>query len=239
MKLSMTVLVVLIAFVLSTKAQDTMYVHQNTGMIIKIAVNSIDSVKFAATPLTDFDGNIYHTVTIGTQTWMIENLRTTHYNDGNLIPNVTTGWGNLINGAYCDYNNSATYGDKYGHLYNWYAVNSGKLAPKGWHIPTYDEWNTLINYLGGYTIAGGKLKSLTYWTSPNTGASNSTGFSSLPGGLNGPSGFLHASSYGHWWSSSVYSSSMSWLIYMSYNNTQCLGNMVERYSGLSVRCLKN
>ena len=191
--------------------------------------------------IKDKDGNIYHSITIGTQTWMVENLITTKYNDGTTIPNVTdnTTWYSLTTGGYCDYNNAIVYGTEYGHLYNWYAVNTGKLAPTGWHVPTYDEWFILINYLGGYTVAGGKLKALTDWNAPNTDATNSTGFTGYPGGLQGPSGFLRAGSHGYWWTSSVYSSNLSYLIYISYNNAQCLGNWVEQYSGLSVRCIKD
>jgi len=191
--------------------------------------------------IQDKDGNIYHSITIGTQTWMVENLITTKYNDGTTIPNVTdnTTWYNLTTGGYCDYNNVTAYGTKYGHLYNWNAVNTDKLAPTGWHVPTYDEWFILINYLGGYTVAGGKLKSLTYWTSPNIGATNSTSFTGYPGGIKGTSGFFQASSGGYWWSSSAYSDTMGWLIFMRYDNAQCLGNRVEKYSGLSVRCIKD
>jgi len=191
--------------------------------------------------IKDKDGNVYHSVTIGTQTWMVENLITTKYNDGTTIPNVTenTTWYSLTTGGYCDYNNATTYGTKYGHLYNWYAVNTGKLAPLGWHVATYDEWFILINYLGGYTVAGGKLKSSTNWGTPNTGATNSTGFSAYPGGVKGPSGFLGAGSSGDWWSSSAYSDTMGSLIFMRYDNAQCLGNRVEKYSGLSVRCIKD
>lgn len=139
----------------------------------------------------DIDGNVYHTVTIGTQTWMVENLKTTRYNDGSSIPNVTenTQWGNINTGAYCYYNNEPSYNNTYGKLYNWYAVNTGKLAPTGWHIPSDDEWLTLINYLGGASVAGGKMKTTGnitdgtgLWETPNNGATNSSGFTALPSG---------------------------------------------------------
>ena len=156
---------------------------------------------------TDADGNVYHTVTIGTQTWTVENLKTTKYNDGTSIPLVTvnTAWGNLATPGYCWYNNdAATYKTTYGALYNWYTVNTGKLAPAGWHVPTDAEWNTLSKYLGGDNVSGGKLKEagITHWWSPNTGATNETGFSALPGGTHSyyDGHFYSIGSTGLWWS---------------------------------------
>ena len=120
----------------------------------------------------DIDGNNYLTVTIGTQIWMAENLRTTKYNDGTAIPLVTdnTTWANLTTPAYCWYNNDAkTNGSTYGALYNWYSVNTKKLCPTGWHVPNDTEWTTLTTYLGGTAVAGGKLKETgtAHWYSPN------------------------------------------------------------------------
>jgi uncharacterized protein (TIGR02145 family) len=103
--------------------------------------------------LTDQDGNIYKTITIGNQVWMAENLRTTKYNDGTAIPNVTgkSEWCALTTGAYCNYNNTKNVDtiSTYGRIYNWYAVNTGKLAPPGWHVPNDEDWRTLTDYLGG------------------------------------------------------------------------------------------
>src|SRR5674476_633708 len=116
--------------------------------------------------VTDIEGNVYHTVKIGTQTWMVENLKTTKYKDGTAIPLVTDNkvWINLPTPAYCWYDNDATtYKNTYGALYNWYAVNTGKLAPTGWHIPTDAEWTTLQNYVGGELVAGDKMKATTLW----------------------------------------------------------------------------
>jgi uncharacterized protein (TIGR02145 family) len=176
--------------------------------------------------VTDIDGNIYHTVTIGSQVWLVENLKVTQYNDGTPIPLVTVGtdWGNLTTPAYCWYNNSyATYGSVYGALYNWYAVNTGKLCPPGWHVPTSAEWTVLTNYLGGESEAGGKLKETgtTHWASPNTGATNETGFTALPGGsrYNTGSFQLNITFNGLWWSSTGYSTSNATYLVMSYNNT--------------------
>ena len=144
-------------------------------------------VNPAPTPLTatDIDGNVYHTVTIGTQIWMVENLKTTRYNDGSPIPFVTdsSSWSNLTTPGYCWYNNDTTNKNTYGALYNWFAVNTGKLAPTGWHVPTDDEWTTLTTYLGGESIAGGKLKETgtTHWRTPNAGATNEIGFTASSG----------------------------------------------------------
>jgi len=139
--------------------------------------------------MTDQDGNVYKTITIGTQTWMAENLRVTKYRNGDPIPNVTdnTTWSTLTTGAYCTYENTAdavTIATN-GMLYNWYAAtDSRNIAPEGWHVPTDAEWTTLINHLGGEDIAGGKMKEIgtTHWESPNTGATNEIGFTSLPSG---------------------------------------------------------
>ena len=137
--------------------------------------------------VTDTDGNVYHTVIIGEQVWMSENLKTTKYRNGNPIPKVSDGttWSNHSIGAYCNYNKYEDNSTTYGRLYNWYAVNDSRnIAPTGWHIPSDAEWTTLTTYLGGECVAGGNLKEtgITHWQSPNTGATNKTGFTALPGG---------------------------------------------------------
>jgi len=137
--------------------------------------------------ITDIDGNVYHSVTIGTQTWMVENLRTSKYRNGDSIINVTnnTSWSTLTSGAYCDYDNTPNNSIIYGKLYNWYAINDSRsIAPMGWHVPTDVEWTTLITYLGGESIAGGKLKEtgIIHWETPNGDATNTSIFTGLPGG---------------------------------------------------------
>jgi uncharacterized protein (TIGR02145 family) len=168
---------------------------EDKGPLI-IRLSSVNSES-----VTEIDGNIYHAVVIGTQVWMAENLKTTKYNDDSTIPNVTdnTGWVGLTSGAYCWYNNDAkTNKNVYGALYNWYAVNTGKLCPIGWHVPTVTEWTTLGAFLGGDDVAGGKMKEadLTHWSSPNTGATNESGFTGLPGGLRGNNMFRYPSTFG-------------------------------------------
>jgi uncharacterized protein (TIGR02145 family) len=148
--------------------------------------NEIGFTTYKSDAITDADGNYYNIVTIGTQTWMAENLETTKYNDGNNIPNISdnVAWSNLTTPGYCWYNNDdSTYKNLYGALYNWYTVNRGKLCPIGWHVPTDAEWTTLTTYLGGESVAGGRLKETgtMHWVSPNVGAINETGFTALPG----------------------------------------------------------
>lgn len=138
--------------------------------------------------VTDIDGNVYHTITLGTQVWMVENLKTTHYNDGTSLPNVTdnTAWANATSGTYCDYANNPANSTDYGRLYNLYAIkDSRKLAPAGWHIPSFSEWVTALYYLGGGGIAGGRMKEagFTHWDYPNTGADNSSWFTALGSGF--------------------------------------------------------
>jgi len=176
--------------------------------------------------MTDGDGNTYKTVTIGTQTWMAENLKTTKYNDGTAIPLVTdnTAWKNLTSGGYCWYNNDATTNQSmYGGLYNWFAIKTGKIAPTGWHIPTEVEWTTMQNYLmtNSYNYDGTtsgnnyskSMASITAWAVSNlTGVPgnidyplyrNKSGFTALPGGyrLAGNGSFSEISYFGGWWSS--------------------------------------
>jgi len=144
-------------------------------------------------PVTDIDGNEYATIQIGTQVWMAENLRTTKYCNGDPIPNVTDSlqWVNLATGAWAHNNNYSQYENLYGKLYNWYAVDDSRnICPCNWHVPTDAEWTTLIDYLGGEGVAGGKMKSTgtQYWLSPNTDATNESGFSGLPGGTVNPVG---------------------------------------------------
>jgi uncharacterized protein (TIGR02145 family) len=165
--------------------------------MIMILTNSCE--KFSDDePITDIEGNIYETVKIYRQVWMTENLKVTKFNDGTsitLVPDSAT-WMDLETPAYCWYNNDSTsYKEPYGALYNFYAVNTGKLCPTGWHVPTEEEWYTLIskldakhepfNYFGITSFtAGGKLKEAgtTHWYSTNQGATNETGFTALPGG---------------------------------------------------------
>jgi uncharacterized protein (TIGR02145 family) len=193
--------------------------------------------------VTDPDGNVYHTKTIGTQVWMVENLMTTKLNDNTSIPLVTdaTAWGDLETPGYCfpgnDVNNKATYG----MLYNWYAVNTGKLCPTGWHVPTDAEWTTLTTYLGGESIAGGKLKEagISHWLTPNTGATNESGFTALPGAdrmFNGT--FTTIGVGGYWWTSTQHSEGFSWYRYMYYLLAYVDRDYHGKEYGSSIRCIE-
>jgi uncharacterized protein (TIGR02145 family) len=197
-------------------------------------------------PLTgtvnDIDGNTYNYVTIGTQTWMVENLKTTKYRNGDAIANVIDGatWGGLSSGAYCWYNG---YGATYGALYNWYAVaDSRNIAPTGWHVPTDAEWYTLTDYLGGLNAAGVKLKEAgtVHWRTPNTGASNSSGFTALPGGYRDDNGiFGYIGGYGYLWSSTEYSTLQAWTMYTGYDLSNAGIGYGRKVYGYSVRCLRD
>jgi uncharacterized protein (TIGR02145 family) len=193
--------------------------------------------------ITDIDGNVYHTITIGTQTWMAENLKVTKYRNGDTIPNVTNGtqWYNLTTGAYCDYENTDSNSTIYGKLYNWYAVaDSRNIAPTGWHVASDEEWTTLTTLLGGEDVAGGKLKEkgTAHWLSPNYGATNETGFSSLPGGPYNGGSFFSLGSNGYWWSSTV-NSSNAWYRSVNYSFGEVNRNNYSQSIGFSVRCVRD
>jgi uncharacterized protein (TIGR02145 family) len=207
--------------------------------------NSTNNNNTVTGTVKDKDGNVYHTVKIGTQTWTVENLKTTHYNDGTAIPKVTntSSWGNLTTGAYCWYDNdSTTNKNTYGALYNWYAVNTGKLAPAGWHVPTDADWDTLSAYLGGDNVSGGALKDTgtTYWNSPNTGATNSSGFSAIPGGYRSYNGsFNSIGYYGGWWSAAENFASDAYSRYLNYDFSYLYRNDSLKSYGFSVRLVRD
>jgi len=229
-------------------AQETMYIYKNGSIIGQHELNQVDSVIFYKpevpneNSVTDIDGNVYKTVVIGTQTWMAENLRTTKYNDGTEIPNIKDGitWSELTTGAYCWYeNDEASYKEPYGGLYNWYVVETGKLCPSGWHVPSNSDWETLINYLGGNAdVIGGMLKevSLKHWNSPNTGATNDSGFTALSIGYRDwySGTFNNKGYYNSWWSTTLVS-----YISLHYDDSR-LGFYKEREKewGFNVRCIK-
>jgi uncharacterized protein (TIGR02145 family) len=196
--------------------------------------------------VTDIDGNTYRTVRIGGQVWMAENLRTTKYNDGTAIPLVTDNntWYGLSTPAYCWYDNDRSKNaPTYGALYNWYTVNTGKLCPTGWHAPTDSEWTALTTFMGGTSVAGGKLKEtgITHWRSPNTGATNSSGFTGLPGGSHGYSSgpFYFLGDDGFWWTSTADSDYDAWSLNLSYDNSTIDRIRYHKRHGFSVRCLRD
>jgi uncharacterized protein (TIGR02145 family) len=201
--------------------------------------------EMASSPLPPPDTTIT-SVTIGTQIWSDKNLNVARYRNGDPIPQVSdyTQWANLTTGAWCWYNNdSATYAASYGRLYNWYAVNDPRgLAPYDWHIPTDAEWTTLTNFLGGDSIAGGAMKSqnIQSWTLPNTGATNSSGFTGLPGGFrSGIAAFYEVGNIGLWWSSSAFDPTNVWYIGLYYTYSGVLRGYENKTFGLSVRLVRD
>jgi len=193
----------------------------------------------------DNDGNSYKTITIGNQVWMAENLRTTKFRNGDPIPNVAVNesWSATANGAFCWYNNDAANKTIYGALYNWYAVtDSRNIAPAGWHIPSDDEWTALTNFLQGNRLAGGKLKEtgFAHWLDPNSGATNASGFTALPGGLRGKDGvFKNLGFCGTWWANTEYTKSVAWYRYVDYGTSNIYSVSSYKTSGFSIRCVKD
>lgn len=203
----------------------------------------VSFTTYKADAVTDIDGNYYNIVTIGSQIWMAENLKATRYNDGTPIPNVTddAAWASLTSPAYCWHSDSIYFKEIYGGLYNWYTVNTGRLCPTSWHVPSDGEWTALVDLFGGEIIAGGALKSTgtEKWLSPNEGATNESGFTALPGGgrlFNGD--FTSIGEAGYWWTSTIYSA-RAWLRYMSYNSARANKADDSYQYGYSVRCLKD
>lgn len=184
------------------------------------------------------------TVIIGTQEWMLENLNVDRYANGDVIEEVQdqTAWAALTTGAWCYYQNNTANGPIYGRMYNWYAVNDPRgLAPTGFHIPSDAEWTTLTTTLGGSAVAGGELKEvgLTHWNSPNTGATNSSGFTGLPGGIRNNLLFTTINRSGTFWSSTEFDSLNAFLFSMNYQNTNVGQGTNLKVSGYSVRAIKN
>lgn len=203
--------------------------------------------------VTDIDGNVYQTVKIGEQWWMAENLKTTHYRNGDPIPHETDPyeWPYLIEGAYCEYDNNDGIVTVYGRLYNWFAVaDSRSIAPEGWHVPTDTEWKQLEIYLGmSQTEAdtvdfrgsdeGGKLKDAgtAHWYAPNTGATNISCFSALAGGSCKDHCFLNIGLCSGFWSSSLYLGDRSWSRYLTFDSSSVYRHYRHNHYGLSVRCI--
>jgi uncharacterized protein (TIGR02145 family) len=200
--------------------------------------------------VSDIDGNNYKTVVIGSKQWMGENLKTTKYNDGSVINNVVDNieWSESKNAAWSYYNNDTLNNKKYGKLYNWNTVNkltngNKNVCPNGWHIPTINEWNILVEYLGGKAIAGGKMKEQDTITcvSPNTGASNISLFTALPGGDRGTLGrFYNGIGLGGYrWSSTEFDKSVAGNCFLYYKQSNIEVGMCSKDAGLSIRCLKD
>jgi uncharacterized protein (TIGR02145 family) len=241
-------LIIIFFLILSVNRSNSQSTNGETGLQAKI--------------VKDIDGNVYNTVTIGTQVWLKENLKTTKYNDGTTIPNITvdTTWATITSGAYCDYLNTSTNSTTYGKLYNWYVTdnntatkiksNRGKnVCPTGWHVPSDLEWVKLKTYLGGDSVTGGKLKETgsTHWTNPNWGATNESGFTALPGGLRYYDGrFSRIWDEGYWWSSTEFfhqvnlkNATLAWFSIVGYADVRISRENALKTCGFSIRCLKD
>jgi uncharacterized protein (TIGR02145 family) len=235
-----------------TPQNDSIYFWKGGVLDLKKSIKTadLDSITFKR-PVTNLPK-----VIIGTQTWTTKNLDVATYSDGTPIPQVTdpTAWANLTTGAWCYYNNDLTNGMTYGKLYNWYAVAgihdtdpntpNKKLAPTGFHIPSDAEWTTLTTYLGGEAVAGGKMKatSTSLWVSPNQDATNSSGFTGLPGGCNLDGIFRFIGTSGIWWSLSETNATRYHISLKSQSGAAFRGdpqNIIGLTGALSVRCLRD
>lgn len=192
--------------------------------------------------IKDIDGNVYTSVKIGTQEWMIENLKTTKYRNGDPISKIgpaDDSWSTLTTGAFSnDYEET----NKNGRLYNWYAVNdSRKLAPEGWHIPTEAEWTVLINFLGGEEIAGSKMKEkgTAHWCAPNTDSTNESGFTALPGDWRIEIGFATGCGDASWWSVDEENATKAHNLFVFEGSGEISRVTNDKYVGWGVRCIKD
>jgi len=190
--------------------------------------------------VVDQDGYTYKTVQIGNQEWFAENLRTSKYNDGTPIPNIIdkNTWSDLNTGAYCFYDNNEANNVTYGKLYNWYSVETEKLCPTGWHVPTDAEWTALSDFLGGKREADEKMKSTTGWYKFGNGT-NSSGFNGLPGGYHDRSGFIGVGADGDWWSSTEVRKNLARVQNLNYFVGFTGSFKVHKVLGVSVRCLRD
>jgi len=210
--------------------------------------SSLTLLPDTTTTVKDIDGNVYHVKKIGKQYWTVENLKTTRLNDGTAIPNVTDGstWSKMNSMAYCWYNNDPVTNFDYGLLYNWFAVDTKKLAPKGWHVPTLADWYQMIDLFGGIYFAGSKLKETgtKHWKAPNDLATNSSGFTGLPGGT------IYAEIWnniyfngktmgGYFWTSTAHNAEFKNFFQLIYTYEVMQPNGMYPQFGMSVRCVRD
>lgn len=253
MRTIFTLIATAILLVNYAKAQETMYMYKLGYITDSAVISNIDSILFNRAPgkamIADYDGNLYHTITIGTQEWFRENLKTTKLNDGTDIPKVQDNapWAALTTPGYSVYND-VFLTTSYGIHYNWYAVETYKLCPTGWHTATFDEWETLNNFLGGSDVSGGKMKSVSGgpwyegWDGPNTGNDNSSDFFGVAAGTRGIDG-----AFNDWgWASRFWTETedpadpTKARFKMLHSTTANLWQGSElKTAGYSVRCIKD
>jgi uncharacterized protein (TIGR02145 family) len=222
------------------------YQDAATKAYVDTPSDKIAELGAITTKVKDYDGNLYSTVKIGDQVWMAENLKSTHYANGDPIPDGT---GKVdISGetepkywfAYTDDTNNVS---TYGRLYTWHTITDDRnVCPVGWHVSTDAEWTTLQNYLGGSSNAGGKMKETgtTHWTSPNTGATNESGFTAFPSGYRRRNGdFYGINEYGNWWSATEFTATLGWSWALYYNGVFIARHDSDKKYAFSVRCIKD
>jgi len=214
------------------------------GVLFNLATGC-DNKDESPDPASDIEGNTYKTIRIGSQVWMAENLMTATLSDGTEIPDVTDAidWSELTTPGLCWYDNDETANkETYGALYNYYAVNSGKLCSAGWHVPSRDEWQKLREALGDTLTGGGKLKEegMLHWKTPNTGAVNATGFTGLPAGIRYFEGtFNSVTFFTSFWSSTESDIDKGWYLSLYYSDAATVMNTISKKDGFSVRCIKD
>jgi uncharacterized protein (TIGR02145 family) len=218
---------------------------QKIKLLLALIFFYIRLTSVPAQTVIDSDGNKYPVITIGKQIWIAENLKTTKFNDGKAIPLVTSdnAWKTIETPAYCWLNNDIANKEIYGALYNWYSVNTKKLCPKGWHVPSKTEWEDMIIFLGDENIAGAKLKEAgqDHWKNSILISTNEFGFTALPGGLRLMEGNFpeFASSYAVWWSTTEFSKIAAWNRGLFFSSSKVYGGNDNKKNGFSVRCIKD
>ena len=218
---------------------------QKIKLLLALILFYIRLTSITAQAVTDTDGNRYPVITIGKQIWMAENLKTTRFNDGEAIPLVTNdnAWKIIETPAYCWLNNDIANKEVFGALYNWYTVNTKKICPIGWHVPSKTEWAYMIIFLGDENIAGAKLKEvgIGHWKNSILISTDEFGFTALPGGLRLMEGNfpVFAGSYAVWWSVTEFSKIAAWNRGLFFSSSKVFGGNDNKKNGFSVRCIKD
>jgi len=217
----------------------------NKLILTLLAAPVIGFSALQAQAVKDVEGNIYPTTIIGLKVWMAENLKTTKYNDGTPIPLVTADkeWGAMKKAAYCWYNNDIENGDVYGALYNYFAATSKKICPVGWHVPSNEEWTTLVAVLGDEATAGNKLKEagMDHWNNALVVVTNEYDFTALPAGYRAFTGNFPSdgNNYAIWWTTSEFDAAKAWNRGLYFNTPRIFNGYRDKRSGFSIRCVKD
>lgn len=241
------ILLLFVCLAVTGFSQSIMKIHHKDGNVTQIPTANIERIVFddgvpvsTGNTVTDIEGNVYPVVKIGEQYWMAENLRVTKYRDGSAIRNVRNlnEWKELETPAYCWYDNNVSNKNEYGALYNFNAVETNRLCPDGWHVPTRSEWEQLFDFLGGRSQAGGKMKQVgtALWYPPNGGATNESGFNAKPAGHLHMDTFRNMGTGASWWSSD------RMVYYLNNTNANVSGTIHAGQTlknGYSVRCIRD